>query len=180
METEVDRARQLYKKFSPSTKAFIRENLNAIFLNPVHEHYCCSSKDRLKICHIDTDSCFTKNKMFGCDNACQEFVNMKFHRKFFSEGAFAEVSQDLHFACCLMEVGDLNFLVYRHWDDKFGMIQWDRIVHSKKMWKEMKPVAEAMKAFYQIPMMLIPSPVLPEKMRAMGSAEKKRKPTIVK
>lgn len=145
----------LYRQVSPKYRDKIRSYLNLIFTAPIHEHYCCTTYEDIKLCHIDPSTCWAKNNMFGVsDDTCRKFCNQTHIHKWLTESKFAQVSQELNFACCLMKFEEERHIVYRLFDEKYGMIQWDVKIDNIDMWEQLVPTAKLIGMYYEMPMLL--------------------------
>tara|TARA_Y100001970_G_C14005702_1_gene735729 strand:- start:304 stop:858 length:555 start_codon:yes stop_codon:yes gene_type:complete len=146
----------LYSRVSPENRKIIQNNINLIFTAPVHNHYCSTIQDGVKLCHIDPVTCWSREKVFGTKNACQQFCDQPLIKNFMAESKFAYLSQEYNFSSCLMQVGGENrSILYRLFDDKFGMLQWNASVPTLEMWEQLLPTSQAIGLFYEFPMVLV-------------------------
>ena len=146
----------LYSRVSPKNRKIIQNYINIIFTAPVYNHYCCTLQDGVKLCHIDKSTCWSKDKLFGTANACQQFCNQPIIKNFMSESKFAYLSQEYNFAACLMQVGgEHRSILYRLFDDKFGMLQWNASVPTLEMWEQLLPTSQAIGLYFNFPMTLV-------------------------
>jgi hypothetical protein len=153
----------LYRQVSQESRDLVREVINKIWTAKVREHYCCTASDGVKICHLEPNGCPSKTKRFGGGNCCNVIFENKHVKRWMDESKFAILSQELNFSCALVTLGKKNYAIYRNFDEKFGMLQWDVEIKSDEMWNECTPIAKALGLYYNFPLFLVVNNEKPEK-----------------